>query len=76
MIKTKRKATNPVPPDPVDRDFEIPLLAQLRMKRLILGDAELHDQVVEPRYCRSFGVQPVQQRLEFLLTWERVKDNV
>lgn len=30
MIKTKRKATNPVPPDSVDRDFEIPLLAQLR----------------------------------------------
>lgn len=30
MIKAKRKVTNPAPPDPVDRAFEMPLLAQLR----------------------------------------------
>jgi hypothetical protein len=29
MIKAKRKVTNPVPPDPLDRTFKMPLLAQL-----------------------------------------------
>jgi hypothetical protein len=46
------------------------------VERLILGDAELHHQVVEPRQRSLLGVQFIQQWLEFVLTWERVKDNV
>jgi hypothetical protein len=30
MIKRQRKASSPVSPDPVDRTFKMPLLAQLR----------------------------------------------
>ena len=29
------------------------------MERLVLNDAELHDLVVKPEQCRSFGVQLV-----------------
>ena len=43
------------------------------MERLVLSDAELHDGVVRPGQCRSFGVQLVQQWLKFILTWERSK---
>ena len=43
------------------------------MERLVLSDAELHDWVVGPGQCRSFGVQLVQQWLKFILIWERSK---
>ncbi len=41
-----------------------------------MGDAELHDQVVEPGQGGAFGVPLVQQGLESRLLRERVKDGL
>ncbi|MEE8163148.1 MAG: hypothetical protein V3T92_03920, partial [Anaerolineae bacterium] len=55
----------------------IPLFGlRQRIERLGLGDAELHYWVIEPGQRCPFGIQLVQQWLEFVLTWEEVKDDV
>jgi len=46
------------------------------VERFVLSNSELHHQIVEPGQRRVFGVQLVQQRLEFVLTGKRIKDDV
>jgi len=46
------------------------------VERFILSNSELHHQIVEPGQRRPFDIQPVQQRLKFVLTGKRVKDDV